>query len=179
MKANIVSVCADLKTQFSSLAILCMAFSGSAFAACGDTGSYLTITQVNSLLSGRFVCAQSAALDPPGWNEFHSAIGSGSQPQNGSITEQHEGGATVENVGTYATSNVANRGRVTYTTGGVTPGYEVAVTGTSCSGSGCTTVPATYAFCGVTGSASNLRVFITTASVAPPMTNCTGTSGNP
>lgn len=179
MKSKIVSIWTDMKTLLFSLVILFGVFSGPAFAACGELNSYLTLTQVNTLLSGKYVCAQSAALDPPGWNELHTGGGSGNNPQTGSIIEQHEGGATTENVGTWATSSVSNRGQVTYTTGGVTPGYEVAVTGSSCSGSGCTTIPATYAFCGVSGSAVNLRVYITTASVAPPMTACAGTSGNP
>lgn len=179
MKSKIVSVWTDMKKLLFSLVILFGVFSGPAFAACGEAGSYLTLTQVNALLSGKYVCAQSAALDPPGWNELHTGGGSGNASRNGSIIEQHEGGATTENVGTWVTSAGTSGGRVTYTTGGVTPGYEVAVTGSSCSGSGCTIVPATYAFCGVSGAAVNLRVYITASSVAPPMSACIGTSGNP
>lgn len=179
MKSNIVAIWGDMKTRLFSLSILFGVLSGPAFAACGDPGSYLTLTQVNTVLSGKYVCAQSAALNPPGWNELHTGGGSGNVSQGGSIIEQHEGGATTENVGSWVTSAGISGGRVTYITGGVSPGYEVAVIGSTCSGVGCTTLPATYAFCGVSGSAVNLRVYITTASVAPPMIACAGTSGNP
>ncbi len=137
-----------------------LAIAGPASAGCGTSGSYLNQAQVSSILSGGYVCAKSAALNPPGWNERHVA--------GGTLVEQHEGGSTIETVGTWSVTNSSGRGRVAYTySGGVAPVYEVAVVGASCS-AGCTTLPQTYQFCGVGGGApALLTVYVSTAFQAP------------
>lgn len=137
-----------------------LASAGPALAGCGTSQSYLNQSQVGTVLGGNFVCAKSAALNPPGWNERHVA--------GGTLVEQHEGGTTVETVGSWVVTNSSGHGRVAYTyKGGVAPVYEVAVVGGNCS-SGCTTLPQTYQFCGVGGGApALLTVYVSAAFQAP------------
>lgn len=161
-----------MKTRFASLVIVFVLYCGHAFADCGSSPSYLNIAQVNSILTGNFACGKSTAIDPPGWNERHIS--------GGSLVEQHEGGTTVETVGTWSTANVMGRGRVTYSyTGGTTDVYEIAVVTGSCA-AGCTTLPQTYAFCGVGGSAPPRLLIYVSTTFQPPVSvgvmngNCPG-----
>jgi hypothetical protein len=151
-----------MKTVSAALLTVLVVFCGRALADCGNSSSYLNISQVNTILAGHYACGASSATDPPGWNELHQG-GSG-----GSLVEQHEGGATVETVGTWATANASGRGRVTYTySGGSSDVYEIAVLSGNCS-SGCTTLPQAYAFCGVGGSApARLQIYVSTSFQAP------------
>lgn len=131
------------------------------YAGCGDAQSYLSQTQMSAVLSSNFACGRSTS-DPPGWNERHLA--------GGSLQEQHEGGSTVETVGTWTLSTQANRGRVTYAySGGISPVYEVAVVSGPCGNlASCTTLPQTYQFCGVGGGApAVLNIYVSTAFQAP------------
>lgn len=141
--------------------VAAIAGSGAAWAGCGTSGSYLNVSQLGTILGGNYACGKSTAVNPPGWNERH-VVG-------GSLVEQHEGGSTVQTVGTWAVANVAGRGRVTYTyADGSAPVYEVAVVGSSCTGGGCTTLPQTYEFCGVGGGApATLTIYVSTAFQAP------------
>jgi len=162
-----------MKTRIASLVIVFGLYCGHAFADCGSNPSYLNIAQVNSILTGNFACGKSTAIDPPGWNERHIS--------GGSLVEQHEGGATVETVGTWSTANAMGRGRVTYTytPGGSTYTYEIAVVTGNCA-SGCTTLPQTYAFCGVGGSAPPRLLIYVSTTFQPPVSvgvmngNCPG-----
>lgn len=163
MNPNITS-----KTRLPLLVGVCVLCSGSAYAGCGNSPSYLDQVQLNTILSGNFACGQSTALNPPGWNERHAGA------PGGSLVEQHEGGTSVETVGTWTTSLVGGRGRVTYSyAGGTSPVYEVAaVANGNCSPS-CATLPQTYEFCGVGGGApATLTIRITTASISPPLSSC-------
>jgi hypothetical protein len=138
----------------------------SAFAGCGNGPSYLTLTQVNTVLTSNFACGKSSALNPPGWNELHSS--------GGTLQEQHEGGATVENVGTWSTADIGNgRGRVTYTySGGTVFVYEVAVHASGNCNTGpppnCTTLPQAYDFCRVSPDTTTFSIFVSTTFQAPP-----------
>jgi len=146
------------------ISVLCC---GHAFADCGTNQSYLNISQVNSILPAHFACGQSTSIDPPGWNELHMS--------SGILQEQHTGGSTVQNVGTWSTANASGRGRVTYLySGGPTDTYEIAVRTGNCSG-GCTTLPQTYAFCGVSAGAPP-RLLI---SVSPSFQALSGCPSNP
>jgi hypothetical protein len=157
-----------MRTGLSSLLIVLLWPCGSAFADCGTSGSYLNLSQLNTILVGQFACGKSTAINPPGWNELHIGGSTGGNPTSGTLEEQHEGGATKETVGTWATANNSGRGRVTYTySGGTTDTYEVAVLSASCS-SGCTTLDQTYAFCGVGGSApARLAIRVSTTFQTP------------
>lgn len=160
MEPNIITVWSDMKIRLFALFMVFMACSAHVFADCATPGSFLTGAQLTSILNMRYVCGRSTALDPPGWNERHVGSFGGS---SGALMEQHEGGNTVEAVGTWAVSEVNGRGRVTYSYGSSSPVYEVAVLGTgTCSG--CTTPPQTLNFCGVSGGApASLQMLITTA----------------
>ena len=165
-----------MKTRFASLVIVFVLYCGHAFADCGDSMSYLNIAQVNAILTGNFACGKSTAINPPGWNERHTGTGA---PLS-TLVEQHEGGATIETVGTWSTANLAGRGRVTYSySGGSTDVYEIAVVTGNCS-SGCTTLPQTYAFCGVGGSAPPRLLIYVSTTFQPPVSvgvmnaNCPG-----
>jgi len=138
-----------------------LAGAGPAFAACGDNNSYLNVSQLNAILTGNYACGRSTTVDPPGWNERHLA--------NGSLVEQHEGGATVETVGTWAVTNAQGRGRVTYSySGGSAPVYEVARVSGDCTGQACTNLPQSYQFCGVGGGApAVLNIYVSTTFQAP------------
>jgi len=150
-----------MKTRFAILVTVFVVHCGPALADCGDTSSYLNISQVNSALTGNFACGKSTAINPPGWNEKHIS--------GGGLQEQHEGGTTVETVGTWSTANVAGRGRVTYSySGGSTDVYEIAVVAGRCAAD-CTTLPQTYAFCGVGGSAPPRLLIYVSTTFQPPL----------
>src|SRR5262245_26500105 len=136
-----------MKTRVLSLVVLFIACSAQAFAGCGSQPSKLTQAQVNTILAGNFACARSTTLDPPGWNERH--LGG---PSSGSLQEQHEGGSTVETVGTWATSTSGANGRVTHTySATVAPVYEIAVVADGNCNPNCATLPQNYQFCPVGG----------------------------
>lgn len=140
--------------------------SGAVVADCGVAASYLNNTQLSTILSGNYACGQSTSLNPPGWNELH---GPGT-----TLTEQHQIGDNTddENVGAWSTVNASGRGRVTYAySGGLTPVYEVAVLGPTCSGPSCIALPQTYRLCGVGGGAPASLTILVTAS-ATPLTGC-------
>jgi hypothetical protein len=167
-----------MKTGLVSVLIMLVTYGGCAHADCGTAGSYLNLQQLNSILVGNFACGRSTSIDPPGWNERHTGGTTGGNPTSGPLIEQHEGGSTVENVGTWSTSNSAGRGRILYSySGGTSDTYEVAVTGATC-GAGCTTLAQTYSFCGVGGSAqAKLSIYVSTTFQAPSSpgvmnTNC-------
>lgn len=162
---------ANMNKKIVCSVVVILGYSGTAFAGCGDAGSYLNQSQVNNVLGGSYACGKSTALNPPGWNERHVA--------GGSLVEQHEGGATVENVGTWSTANVGGRGRVSYAyTGGAAPVYEVAVVSGNCTGAACTSLPQTYQFCGVGGGAPAVLSVYVSSTFQPPSspgvmnTNC-------
>jgi len=160
-----------MKIRIICLVMGTLANSGPAFAGCSNAGSFLSDTQITTILSGNYACGKSTATNPPGWNERH--VGT-------SVVEQHEGGATVETVGTWSVSpsSLPSRGKVTYSyTGGTTAAYEVAALGTSCPTSTCTTLPQTYQFCGVGGAPAVLNIYVSTTFQAPSSpgvmnTNC-------
>jgi hypothetical protein len=153
-----------MKTRFVYPFAALIVCSGAALADCGTASSYLNVAQVNSILTGNFACGKSSAINPPGWNERHTGSPGGAN----NLVEQHEGGTTTEIVGSWNTANAAGRGRVTYSyVGGTAPVYEIAVLGTTCA-VGCTTLPQTYAFCGVGGGApTRLAIFVSTTFQAP------------
>lgn len=151
--------------------IVLAGLAGPASASCSSNPSKLTQTQINTILGGNFACGQKLSPpDSPGWNEQH--LGSTS----GSLVEQHEGGSTVETVGSWSTSTSGSNGRVTYSyTGGLTNVFEIAVVADiNCNANvACTTLPQTYQFCGVAGGApAVLSIRVTTASISPPISNC-------
>lgn len=152
-----------MRIRSAFLLVALLASSRLAIAGCGVDNTYLNVAQVNAVLTGNYACGRSSAVDPPGWNERHLA--------NGSLVEQHEGGTTVETVGTWAVTNAAGRGRVTYTySGGSAPVYEVARDSGACIGNpvSCTTLPQKYQFCGVGGGApSVLTIYVSTIFQAP------------
>jgi len=159
-----------MRVQNVFLLVAALAASGPAIAGCGVASTYLNVAQVNAVLAGNYACGKSSKLDPPGWNERHLA--------NGSLEEQHEGGATVKTVGTWAVNNVGGRGRVAYSyvPGGAAPVYEVARVSDSepCQGAACTTLPQTYQFCGVGGGApAVLNIYVSTTFQAPSFNNAT------
>ena len=174
MKPKIVSVWIDMKTLIFSLVILCVVFSSPAFAGCAQGGakkSRLDQSQLNTVLASRYACGKSTAINSPGWNELHSAS------SGGSVTEQHEPGASDDqNVGTWTTSTSGNNGRVTYSyNGGVAPVYEVAFPGdVDCGAITCTGFASQiYEFCGVGGGApTTLNILVTTA--LPTLSGCPG-----
>jgi hypothetical protein len=156
-----------MKTRIGCLLVLIVAGSGPAIAGCDNNPSYLTGAQLTSVLLNNFACGKSAAADPPGWNERHLS--------GGTLQEQHEGGTTVENVGTWAVAEViAGRGRVTYTysPGGSVFSYEVAVHANGNCNTGpppnCTTLPQAYDFCRVSPAGAALSIYVSTAFQAPP-----------
>jgi hypothetical protein len=167
-----------MKIRFPLL-LLAAAAVNTAYAGCGNSPSYLTKAQVDTILTNNFACAKSAGLNPPGWNEKTIS--------GGTLQEQHEGAATVENVGSWSTADVGGRGRVTYSyTGGTTFIYEVAVVASGNCNSPppgtCTTLPQTYNFCRVSPDTTTFNVFVSTAFQAPPSTgvmNGSCPSGNP
>ena len=157
------------KTRVLAFVIFLVACSGPAFAGCGSNPSKLTQAQVETILPGNFACARSTTLDPPGWNERHL----GSAP-GGTLQEQHEGGSTVETVGTWATSTQGGNGRVTHTySATVAPIYEIAVVADGNCNPNCTNLPQNYQFCPVGGPgapAAPITVLVTTA--APTLAGC-------
>jgi hypothetical protein len=161
-----------MKSIILAGAFLLLGFTSPVFADCTQPNSFLSQNQINSLLGGRFACGQSTSQNAPGWNESHSAA------SGGNVIEQHEGGATVENVGTWNTSvasgSAANGvGRVTYAyTGGVTPAYGVAPSGTgitNCNNNAACIVPGNYNFCGVPP-APILNILV--SATASPLSSC-------
>jgi hypothetical protein len=153
-----------------------IASSQHALAACGNTQSYLSRAQVVLLLAGKYACGKSTATNPPGWNERHLV--------GGSLVEQHEGGATVETVGTWSTSQVSSRGRVTYSySGGVAPVYEIATVANGNCNPNCVVANQTYQFCGVGGGApAVLNVYVSNdfqAPTGPPWVMNSNCPGNP
>ena len=138
---------------------------GSAFAGCGNGPSYLTQTQLNTILTNNFACGKSTALNPPGWNEKHISPGT--------LQEQHEGGTTVENVGSWSTADASGRGRVTYAySGGTTFVYEVAVQANGNCNSPppgtCTSLPQAYSFCRVSPDTTTvLTIYVSSSFQAP------------
>ena len=146
--------------------ILLSGFANPVYAGCGNGPSTLDQAQLNSILAGNFACGQSTSLNAPGWNEKH--VGS----SGGTLVEQHDAGAADdENVGSWSTSTSGGVGRVTYSyTGGPSPVYEVAVVANGNCNPTCTTLPQTYAFCGVGGGAPILQIRVTSA--LPTLTSC-------
>ena len=158
-----------MKIRNVCLLVASLASSGPVIAGCGVDNTYLNVAQVNAVLAGNYACGQSSKLNPPGWNERH-VVG-------GSLVEQHEGGTTVETVGTWAVnSSPGGRGRVSYSyvPGGAAPVYEVARVSEACQGASCTTLPQTYQFCGVGGGApAVLNIFVSATFQAPTFNNAT------
>jgi hypothetical protein len=156
----------DMKTRICTLFILIAAGSSPAVAGCNNNPSYLTQAQLQTILQNNFACGKSAASDPPGWNERHLA--------SGALQEQHEGGTTVENVGTWAVTNVAGKGRVTYTysPGGSVFVYEVAAQPNGNCNTGplphCTDLPQAYDFCRISPAGAALSIYVSTTFQAPP-----------
>jgi hypothetical protein len=154
-----------MKTRLSCLFILIVAGSGPAVAGCGNPPSYLTQAQLLTILQNNFACGKSTASDPPGWNERHLT--------SGTLQEQHEGGTTVENAGTWAVTNVSGRGRVTYTysPGGSVFVYEVAAKPPGNCNTGpppnCTTLPQAYDFCRISPAGTPLSIYVSTTFQAP------------
>lgn len=171
MKSIVAAVWIDTNARLFSLFMICMVCSSHVFADCVTPGSFLSASQLTTILGGNFACGQSTALNPPGWNERHVPGFGG-----GVLIEQHEGGTTTENVGAWAVTNVSGRGRVTYSYsgGGSSPVYEVSVVGAgNCTAPGCITLPQTYNFCGVGGGApASLQIQVTTTSISPPISAC-------
>ena len=170
MKSKIVSTWIDMKMLLCSLVILCVAISSPAFAGCAQGGgqqSRLTQSQLNIVLGSRYACGKSTAVNSPGWNELHSAI------SGGSVTEQHEPGASDDQiVGTWTTSASGGKGRVTYSySGTAVPAYEVAFPGDVNCGTGTGAITCTgfasqiYEFCGVTGGAPTILNILVTSSL--------------
>jgi hypothetical protein len=170
-----------MKIRVFFLSILFAASYDSAFAACTTNNaarqnSHLTQSQINTLLGGRFVCARKSGIDSPGWNEQHNNPPGGSN----NLIEQHEGGSTIETVGSWNTSSITTdftRGRVTYTyLGGLVTVYEVATPGqtVACSGvvtpDAACTAPGTFDFCQISGGGPDLSV--TVAASAPTLASC-------
>jgi hypothetical protein len=156
----------NTRIEFVVLSVMAIAAAGPAFAGCGNGPSTLTKAQLDSVLPNNFACGKSTAVDPPGWNEKHVA--------GGTLQEQHEGGGSVENVGSWATSEATpgGNGRVTYTySGGSVFVYEVAVHANGNCSTGplphCTTVPQAYDFCRVSPGTATLSIFVSTAFQAP------------
>jgi hypothetical protein len=152
-----------MKIRLLPMLLLATVASG-AYAGCGNSPSYLTQAQVNTILTNNFACGKSTGLAPPGWNEKHISTGT--------LQEQHSGGATVENVGNWATSNASGRGRVTYTySGGTTFTYEVAVHANgNCNSPApgtCTSLPQAYDFCRVTPDTTTFSIYVSTTFQAP------------
>jgi hypothetical protein len=161
------------RIELLALSIMAIAAAGPAFAGCGNGPSYLTKAQLDSVLPNNFACGRSTSVDPPGWNEKHIS--------GGSLQEQHEGGSTVETVGTWATSDVSARGRVTYTySGGSVFVYEVAVHAPGNCNSPppgtCTTLPQANDFCRVSPGTATLSIFVSTAFQAPSSPGVMNTS---
>ena len=144
------------------------AYASPSLAGCNNNQSYLTQAQVNTILSNNFACGRSAAQNAPGWNEKH--VGT-------SVVEQHDAGVgDDEPVGTWSTTSVNGRGRVTYAySGGVAPVYEVAVVANgNCNQPApgtCTNVPQTFQFCGVGGGAPAVLNILVTSSL-PTLASC-------
>jgi hypothetical protein len=155
-----------MKTRILCLLILIVAGSGSAVAGCGNNPSYLTGAQLLTILQNNFACGKSTASDPPGWNERHLT--------SAALQEQHEGGTTVENVGTWAVTEVGGRGRVTYTysPGGSVFVYEVAAKPSGNCNTGpppnCTTLPQAYDFCRISPAGTPLSIYVSTTFQPPP-----------
>ena len=162
----------DMKTRICTLFILIVAGSGPAVAGCNNNPSYLTGAQLLTILQNNFACGKSATSDPPGWNERHLA--------GGTLQEQHEGGTTVENVGTWAVTEVASKGRVTYTysPGGSVFVYEVAAKASGNCNTGplphCTDLPQAYDFCRISPAGAALSIYVSTAFQAPSPTAMNG-----
>jgi len=155
-------------TRVSSLVVLFIACSAQAYAGCGSNPSKLTQAQVTTILTGNFICARSTTLDPPGWNEQHVVAG------GNRIIEQHEGGSTIEDVGSWAITTQGGNGRVTYTySATVAPVYEIAVVADGNCNPNCTNLPQNYQLCPVGGAgapAAPITVLVTTA--APALAGC-------
>lgn len=158
-----------MKSIIAASAVLLASLASPAFGACGVANTYLTQTQVNSLLGGRTACGKVATgANAPGWNESHSAA------PGGNVIEYHNN-VGQEVVGTWNTATSGGRGRVTYAyTGGVAPVYEIAAPN-SCGGAGAAAciAPGNFQFCGVGGGAPavlNIQVTVAPANLA----SCTG-----
>ena len=176
-----------MKLRLLSLLAALIVSPSAAFATCAQTPSgdvqrrdiRLNLQELNTILAGgRYACGRSTAVDPPGWNELHSGGTNGaSTEQSGTLIEQHEGGSTVETVGTWATSTFGNgqseRGRVTYAyKGGKTYVYEVSRDDTTlCTGSptdaNCTVANAVYEFCQVFPGTVTFRIYVSNTFQAP------------
>jgi hypothetical protein len=160
-----------MKSIIVAGAILLAGFVNPAFAGCGNPPSYLTQAQVNTILANNYACGQKSGAGAPGWNEKHSAA------PGGIVVEQHKPGtADDENLGPWSTAAAASgRGTVTYTYGGgVAPVYEIATAanGNCNAGAGtCTTLPATYQFCGVAGGAPAVLNILVSAAL-PTLSGC-------
>ena len=156
-----------MKTRSASLLLLpaLMFFCGHAFAQCAGA-TFATVSQLNTVLPGHYACGRkSSGPDAPGWNEQHVA--------GGSLVEQHEGGSTVETVGTWTISGTPNGdATITYVyTGGQTDLYKAVNAGCTGTGVNATCPFGTYTFCGVGGSApSSLQILISSA--APSLSSC-------
>jgi hypothetical protein len=153
-----------MNSRIVFLVFVVLGWPGTAFAGCGNLPSTLSQAQLDTLLTGRYACGRSTATNPPGWNELH--IG------GGSLQEQHEGGSTVETVGTWATSTFGSggqaRGRVTYTYPSGSYVYEVALPAAGSCAPNCTTVPQTFVFCGQSsGAPASLSIYVSTSFQAP------------
>jgi len=168
----------------TSIILLVAAWAGSAVADCNTPQTFLSQTQISGgtqgfntttgLLPGKYACAKSGGSMAKGWNELHNGSGSG----GGSLIEFHEGGTTIENVGSWSSSSSGGRGRVTYNygSGGGSYTYEVAVTNNSvnCSQAGnfqtCAN-PGVVWYCGIAG-APTLQVLVSTSGNAGPGGTC-------
>ena len=158
-----------MKARLLSLVLVSAVWSAPAFADCATDKTKLSQTQISTVLGGHYACGRSSA-DPPGWNELHNGA------SGGTLQEQHEGGTTVENVGSWSTSVVSGNstngiGQVSYAySGGDAPGYTVAVAGstTNCNNNAtCTNLPQTYYFCGVAGGApASLQIRVSASVLA-------------
>ena len=162
-----------MKTIFATAAVFLATFAQPVLAGCNDPTSFLSQSQINTLLSSRFACGRSTSQNAPGWNELHQG--------GGALIEQHTGGATVENVGTWNTAIVSGNtntgvGRVNYSyAGGI--GYRIASTVTlpngnaiSCNGNATCTNTGTYQFCGFAPAPALLTILI--SATAPSLASC-------
>ena len=154
-----------MKSLIIAGAILFGGLASPVFAGCTSNPSKLTQAQVNTLLAGRYACGRST-VNAPGWNELHSGS---------NVIEQHEVNTNTDDepVGTWSTATAGGNGRVTYSYGGgVAPVYEVATVadGNCNTSSTCTTVPAIYRFCGVSGGAPTLSILI--SATLPTLSSC-------
>ena len=158
-----------MKTIFATAAVFLATLAQPVLADCNTAASLLSQNQINTLLSGRFACGRSTSQNAPGWNELHQGA------PGGALIEQHTGGATVENVGTWNTaivSGTANTGvgRVNYSYAGGF-GYRIATVATAnCNNNAACTVAGTYQFCGIAPAPALLTILI--SATAPSLASC-------